>query len=258
LFSALFFSLFSLSQKGVSMWLNTFKAEFLKYRRTSALFLAVGIPLAINGLFLLAYLINGTRANATAAQNWEFFLGNLNGSWVTLFLPVGLGILASLVLGLEHSDNQWKQQLILGSTRVQVYVAKWLAVLGLVLFGSVVLMLGSFLVGGIITGFRDIPFTELFRAPFLALLGSLGMISLQTWLALRFRAVGVGLGVALFGAIAGGFAGQSRQWWYFVPWSFPNSILMDERLQTALLLSLGFGLVLLVLGALDLEKRDMV
>jgi lantibiotic transport system permease protein len=240
------------------MWFNTFKAEILKYKRTSALFLAVGIPLAINGLFLLAYLINGARENATAAQNWDFFLGNLNGTWVTLFLPVGLGILASLVLGLEHADNQWKQQLILGATRVQIYVGKWLAVLGLVFLGSVFLMVGSFIVGGVITGFSDIPFEQLLRAPFLALLGSLGIISLQTWLALRFRAIGVGLGVALFGAIAGGFAGQSRQWWYFVPWSFPNSVLIDERQQTTLLLSLGLGLILLILGALDLERRDMV
>jgi lantibiotic transport system permease protein len=240
------------------MWLYTFKAEFLKYKRTSALFLAVGIPLAINGLFLLAYLINGIRANATSAQNWGFFLENLHGSWVTLFLPVGLGILASLVLGLEHADNQWKQQLILGATRVQVYIGKWLAVLGLVLLGSVVLMLGSFVVGGIITGFKDIPLEKIYHAPLLALLGSVAIISLQTWLALRFRAVGVGLGIALFGAIAGGFAGQSRQWWYFVPWSFPNSILLGERLLTALLLSLGLGLLLLVLGALDLEKRDMI
>jgi hypothetical protein len=240
------------------MWLNTFKAEILKYKRTSALFLAVGIPLAINGLFLLAYLINGPRAKATAAQNWEFFLNNLNSTWAALFLPVGLGILASLVVGLEHADNQWKQQLILGATRVQIYVGKWLAVLGLVGLGSVVLMLGSFFVGGIITGFKDIPFEQLYRAPLLALLGSVGIISLQTWLALRFRAVGVGLGVALFGAIAGGFAGQSRQWWYFVPWTFPNSVLLDERLYTALLLSGGLGLVFLVLGALDLERRDMV
>jgi lantibiotic transport system permease protein len=250
------FSLFFF--QGVLMWLNTFKAEFLKYKRTSALFLAVGIPLAINGLFLLAYLINGSQDNATAAQNWKLFLSNLHGSWITLFLPVGLGILASLVLGLEHADNQWKQQLILGATRIQVYIGKWLAVLGLVLFGSVVLMLGSFLVGGIITGFQQIPLTQIYQAPVLALLGSVAIISLQTWLALRFRAVGVGLGVALFGAIAGDFAGQSQRWWYFVPWSFPNSMLADERLTTALLLSLGVGLILLILGALDCEKRDMI
>jgi hypothetical protein len=239
------------------MWFYTFKAEFLKYRRTSALFLAVGIPLAINGLFLLSHLINGTRKSATAAQNWDFFLGNLLGAWAGLFLPVGLGILASLVLGLEHTDNQWKQQLILGATRVQIYVGKWLAVFGLVLCGSVTLMLGSLLVGGMITSFQDIPWTALVRAPFLALLGSLGVISLHTWLALRFRAVGVGLGVALFGAIAGGFAGQSQTWWQAVPWAFSNAILLDSRTQTTLLLSLGLGLVFLVLGALDLEKRDM-
>jgi hypothetical protein len=239
------------------MWFYTFKAEFLKYRRTSALFLAVGIPLAINALFLLVYLLNSPRKSATAAQNWELFLGNLLGAWAGLFLPVGLGILAGLVLGLEHSDNQWKQQLILGATRVQIYVGKWLAVLGLVLLGSVTLMLGSLLVGGIITSFRDIPWAALVRAPLLALVGSLGVISLHTWLALRFRAVGVGLGVALFGAIAGGLAGQSQTWWSYVPWAFPNAILQDSRTQTALFLSLGLGLVCLVLGALDLKKRDV-
>ncbi|MFN3267589.1 MAG: ABC transporter permease [Deinococcales bacterium] len=240
------------------MWLNVFKAEFLKYRRTSALFLALGIPFAINALFLLVLFLKREKSVMTNTQNWEFLLGNLYLTWTGIFLPVGLGILASLVLGLEHSDNQWKQQLILGATRVQIYVGKWLAVLGLVLIGSLMLAFGGFIVGGIFTGFQDIPFERLLRDPMLALLGSVGIISFQAWLALRFRAFGVGLGVALFGAITGGFAGESAEYWYFVPWTFPYSMLVDSRLQTALLLSLGVGLVLFILGALDLEKRDIL
>lgn len=239
------------------MILRVFRAEFLKYRRTSALFLALGIPLAINALFLLGFFLNGSQHPETPAKGWDFFLGNLNGAWVSLFLPVGLGILASLVMGLEHADNQWKQQLILSATRVQIYVGKWLAVLVLVFLGSLMLAFGSLVVGGIVTGFREIPFEQIIRTPMLALLGSIGIISLQTWLALRFRAFGVGLGIALFGAIAGGLAGSSVRFWYFVPWTFPNSVLTDSRQQTALLLSLGLGLVLFILGALDLEKRDI-
>jgi lantibiotic transport system permease protein len=234
------------------------QAEILKYRRTSALFLAIGIPLAINALFLLAYFLNETVQKMSAPQRWEFFLSSLYGSWAQLFLPVGLGILAALALGLEHQENQWKQVLSVGVPRVQIYFAKWLAVMWLVLLGSITLALGSLLVGGITTGFQSIPWNKLLTSPLLMFLGSTGIISIQVWLATRYRAFALSMGVALFGAIAGGLVSNSATYWYYLPWTYPAFGIADSKNTIAIGLSCAVAIITLILATWDFQKRDMI
>lgn len=238
--------------------LQVLSAEIQKYRRTSALFLATGIPLAINGLFLLAYFLNENLSKVTPEKRWDFFLGGLYSSWAQLFLPLGLGIIAALALGLEHQENQWKQILSLGVSRVQIYFAKWLAVMGLVLLGTITLMLGSLLVGGITTGFVATPWEKLLTAPLLMFLGSMGIISIQVFLATRFRAFAVSMGVALFGAIAGGLISNSAKYWLYFPWTYPAFGLPSPNSNTAIWLSAGFAVVFLVVAAKDFQQRDMI
>jgi lantibiotic transport system permease protein len=237
---------------------NILNAEILKYRRTSALFLAVGIPLAINLLFLMAYLLNENLQKVTVEKRWTFFLDGLYGSWAQLFLPVGLGILAALALGLEHQENQWKQILSLGVTRVQVYFAKWLAVMWLVLLGSITLALGSLLVGGLTTGFQAVPWNKLLTSPLLMFLGSAGIISVQVWLATRYKAFAVSTGVALFGAIAGGLISNSAKYWYYFPWTYPAFGLDTTKNIWAIGLSFAVAMLALIAATRDFQKRDMI
>lgn len=238
--------------------INVLQAEILKYRRTSALFLAVGIPLAINLLFLLAYVLNENLQKVSVEKRWEFFLSGLYSSWAQLFLPVGLGILAALALGLEHQENQWKQILSLGVTRVQVYFAKWLAVMWLVLLGTITLGLGSLLVGGFTTGFQAIPWQRVLTSPFLMFLGSVGIFSVQVWLATRYKAFAVSTGVALFGAIAGGIISNTAQFWYYFPWTYPAFGLDASKNTWAIGFSFAVALVALLAATRDFQKRDML
>ena len=178
------------------MFVRTLSAEVLKYRRTSALWLALGLPLAVELLLLLIFFVVPDVRKLSLAGRWNFFTHSPLTTWIQTFLPLGLGIIAALALGLEHQDNQWKHVLVLGPTRVMVYLAKVLAVTALILSASVVLALSGLVVGGLFTGFHGIPWAEVGRGAGLAFLGSLGMISLQTWLATRFRAIGLSIGAA--------------------------------------------------------------
>ncbi|NJK43593.1 MAG: ABC transporter permease subunit [Pleurocapsa sp. SU_196_0] len=162
----------------------------LKYRRTSALFLAVGVPVAINLLFLLIYALTPRLQQMPLEGRWQMFLQGGMSTWTQLFLPLGLGIIAALALNLEHGDNQWKHILVLGPSRVAVYLAKSLAVMSLVLLGSVALGVSALMIGGAVTGFQSIPWSELARGPALTLTGALGIVAVQTWLATRFKAFG--------------------------------------------------------------------
>ena len=242
------------------MFLRVLSAEALKYRRTSALFLAVGVPVSINLLFLVIYALTPRLQQTSVAERWNIFLSGGISTWTQLFLPLGIGIIAALALSLEHSDNQWKHILILGPSRVAIYIAKWLAVVTLVGLGSIALMLSALLTGGLVTGFKDIPWIDLLRGPGLTFVGALGIISLQTWISTRSKAFGVTIGVALFGAIIGGFAVQSQSYWKFVPWAYPLGAygLSAPNNTLAMLLSVGLALSVTALAAWDFQRRDML
>jgi hypothetical protein len=244
----------------MTMFWRVLSAELLKYRRTSALFLAVGVPVAINLLFLLIYVLTPRLQIMPIAGRWEMFLSGSMSTWTQLFLPLGLGIIAALALGLEHQDNQWKQILTLGPSRTSVYLAKWLAVIALVLLGSLALALSGLLIGGMVTGFKDVPWENVFRGPMLSFVGALGIISLQTWLATRYKAFGLTIGVALFGAIVGGIAANSQLYWKFVPWTYPLGAygLAAPNNELAILLSVGMSVLLTVLATWDFNRRDML
>jgi lantibiotic transport system permease protein len=242
------------------MLLRTLSAETLKYRRTSAFFLALVVPVTIHALLLAVYAFEPSMQRLPLEGRWNLFLKDSMNPWIQLFLPLGLGILAALALSLEHSDNQWKHVLVLGPSRVTVYLAKCLAVVTLVLLGSLALALSGLVVGGFVTGFQKIPWADVFRGPALTFVGALGMISVQTWLATRFKAFGTSIGVALLGAFIGGFAAYSPVYWRFVPWAYPfsafGSRVPDNEL--AMLLSVGVAVVVTALAAWDFSRRDML
>jgi lantibiotic transport system permease protein len=241
------------------MFLRAISAESLKYRRTSALFLAVGVPVGIELLFLTIYALTPRLHKMTLEARWDFFVTTpISSAWIQLFLPLGMGIIAALVLGLEHQDNQWKHALVLGPSRVAIYLAKWLAVMTLVFLGSVVLALSGLLIGGLMTSFQNIPWLEIVRGAGLSFLGSLGIVAIQTWLSTRFPAFGVSIGVALFGAILGGAAIQSQTYWKYIPWAYPGAVYGFPNNQLAILLSLGVATLVTILAAWDFQRRDML
>ncbi len=243
------------------MFLRALSAEFLKYRRTSALFLAVGVPVAIELLFLLIFILTPSVQKLPIAGRWNFFVTTpISSIWIQLFLPLGMGIIAALVLNLEHQDNQWKHALVLGPSRVAVYLAKWLAVMALVLIGSIALAFSGFLIGGILTGFLSIPWLEMVKGAGLSFLGSFGIIAIQTWLSTRFRAFGINIGVALFGAILGAAASNSAIYWRYIPWAYPSGAydFPSPTNQLAIGLSLALAVVVTVLAAWDFQRRDML
>ncbi len=241
------------------MFVRTLSAEVLKYRRTSALWLALGLPLAVELLLLLIFFVVPDVKKLSLTGRWNFFTHSPLTTWIQTFLPLGLGIIAALALGLEHQDNQWKHALVLGPSRVMVYLAKVLAVTALILTASVVLALSGLVVGGLFTGFHGIPWAEVGRGAGLAFLGSLGMISLQTWLATRFRAIGLSIGAALFLAILGATISHSG-YWAFVPWAYPASATSFPGTLSLLpvALSVLVAAVVTALAAWDFNRRDMV
>ena len=104
--------------------LRAVSSELLKLKRTLALRLAVGAPLAV---VVLTFVITSQRRTATAAEiNPLLGFAQLNlTTWTIIVLPLYAALAATLVAGIEHQHDNWKHLLALPLSRVSIFAAKW-------------------------------------------------------------------------------------------------------------------------------------
>jgi lantibiotic transport system permease protein len=113
-------------------------AEWLKLKRTLALRLAIGAPLAV---VVLNFILYSQRPDA-AGDGLNPLIGfaqiNLT-MWTIVVLPMYAALAAALVASMEHQGDLWKHLFALPVSRRAIFAAKWMAAVGLVLLSSLVL-----------------------------------------------------------------------------------------------------------------------
>lgn len=241
------------------MFKHALSAELLKYRRTPALLLALGVPLLLGVLMILAFTLGGLR-DLSIINKWAALKSQLYSLWTVLVLPLGTAILATMAVGLEHADNHLKHVLALPPSRGAVYLAKLICILGLVLAGSLLLAL-TYLAVGKVLGFPSLlPWSWAFSTPLVAFVADLPVLTLALWLALRWRSFALPLGIGLAGTVAGSLAGQSHHYWPYVLWTYPFRATASgaHDLDMAVELALALGLVIALSSYVDFRRRDIL
>ncbi len=232
-------------------------AEILKYRRTPALWLALGVPLG----FALCSLLIFTVSTLSPATTWHWLTGVFYVTWLQLVLPAGVAILAALAVGLEHGNNQFKQLLILPPSRGAVYFAKLISLLGLVLAGTLVLILAVTGIGLAEAGLAaPIPWRDLIGIPLLAFLAVTPVLALGLGLALRWRSFALPVSIGFAGTIATTLAVHSARVWPYIPWSYPFIAISNLYHDAALAFELAglLTLVFVLVSYLDFRRRDIL
>lgn len=196
-----------------SLILNT-KAEFLKSKRTAALWLtvvgAVFIPV-INFIRLVArpdYFVRPFKDNP-----WQQII-NDNWEAATIFLlPIYVILVTSLVVQIEYRNNTWKQVYTSPRTLADIFFSKFIVIHSLILLCfilfSAFIILASYatnLVQKQYTFFdHAVPWKLLFLLIVKSYFSVLAITSIQYWLSLRFRnfivPAGIGLGLLITGLI---------------------------------------------------------
>jgi lantibiotic transport system permease protein len=245
------------------MLARTLPAELLKLRRTPALLLAASVPMFICVLYVLLFNLSESYRNLTGDPFWAQLLGITNFLWNTLMLPLGLAVLGGLVVGLEHSENQWKTLLTLPPSRASVYLAKCLTLAALTLFGSLVLLLGLALLAWVKTGFPPSGFelsrwNDLLTITVRAWVAILPLVALHIWFSSRIKSFAVPLGLAFAGTLSAMFATNGNDIvWMFVPWTYASTEIMSKYGTVQLVLSLGLFPIILLAGLWDFSRRDI-
>jgi hypothetical protein len=237
---------------------RTLPAEILKLRRTPALLLAASVPVLICALYFLLFNLAGSYSNLPTNEFWDQLLGITNFLWNTLMLPLGLAVLGGLVVGVEHSENQWKTLLTLPPSRASVYLAKAMTLAGLTLFGSVILLFGLALVAWVQTGFDPVRWDSLFNTTIRAWFAALPLVALHVWFSSRLKSFAVPLGLAFAGTLAAMFAANGNDTvWMFIPWTYASTDVISRFGTTQLILSAGLFPVILLAGIWDFSRRDI-
>lgn len=242
------------------MMLRVLAVELRKLNRSLAAALAISAP----GLIAVFTFFNLLRGKT--AQPWDMWMVGATGIWAFFMLPMSVTALTALIAHMEHGPRSWDHLRALPLPRWTLYAAKAvsvLLVLALMSVGVFCLTWAAVKLAVAIkpqlspTGVFDAPayWTALGRMYLAAML----LLVIQLWIALRWSSfvpgLVVGIGGTFFAVVA-----TSAKIGVFLPWQMPVNMLATEswRLQTALGLGFGGGLVLLALMLWHLSRREVL
>jgi ABC-2 type transport system permease protein len=234
--------------------------ELRKLNRSLAAVLAIAAPslIAVFGFFMV---LRGAEP-----RPWEMWMISAIGIWAYFMLPMSVTALTALVAHMEHGPKSWDHLRSLPLPRWRLYAAKAVMVLAVVAIMSVLTLVltwaavtlavaikpGLTPTGPLETGLYAATMGKVFLAAIL-------MIAIQLWIALRFAsfvpALVVGIGGTFFSVVA-----TSAKQGVFFPWQMPVNMLATEawRVNTALGLGCGLGLVVLTLATAHLSRREVL
>lgn len=234
--------------------------ELRKLNRSLAAVLALAAPSLIGIIAFFSLL------RAQHPMPWEKWLQMSTGIWAFFMLPMSVTALTALVAQMEHGPRTWDHLRALPVARWKLYAAKAICVVVLV---AVMTLLNQVITWGAVSAASALkpavaPTLPLDVAKALALnakvvAAALLMIAIQLWTALRFAsftpALALGIGGTFFSVVA-----TSAKQGVFFPWQMPVNMLASQawRVETALALGGGLGLLALIAAIAHLARREVL
>jgi len=236
------------------MILRALSADFLKIRRKMIWFLVFLGPIGVVALTAVNFgLRYDYLTKLYAADLW----GGLMSSIGFLSVPAlmfGTTLITSMVAGIEHGMNSWKQLLALPISRTSVFTAKFLLCSLLLLTSCAVLVPGMILLGTLLGFGENFPIFKILQLAFYPFLAALPILALQLWLSVTMANQAVPLTVGIFGTILTMFSFGLPDW---VVWKWPMLNNAAHKPEYSVYAGLAAGVVVLALALIDFLRRDV-
>jgi hypothetical protein len=245
------------------------KAEQLKVKRTLALWLAPLAPMVIVGLQLAIVLQRESYyRQQDVSDAWGQYGEQTVFLWSLLMLPLFVTLETALLSNLEHGNQQWKHLFALPIPRGALYAAKQLsgmAVIGLSTVSLYVLLVASGLGLRVLTpglGFEAaVPWAQLLKYVAMAYLASWLIISIHTWVGLRWHSFAVASAVGI-GAVVVSVVLFQSDWGQWYPWTLPGILTsgLAEGIVPLDKLAMGSlgGVAVALAGGWEVTRRDVL
>jgi hypothetical protein len=240
-------------------------------KRTLTVRLAIGAPLAV---VLLNFVLYAQRRAGAAGDNALLGFAQINFTmWTILVLPLYIALVAALMAAVDHQTDGWKQLFVLPISRASVFAAKWIASAGIVLASTIVFAAAISTAAEILRLIRPafssatVPVALIVLRSFQTFAAACLIVSIQTWISLRYRTfiAGLGLGIVAVLVLLGGVArsGLGTVVIYTYPWALPPTVMarMWETHPDRWLVAGGgiaAGALVAAAGCWNLSRRDFI
>lgn len=239
--------------------INILRCELIKLKRSSLI--AIIIVLTLGTLFNGASVsrkLSEIDSNPDVIQTiYDFSIG----MYTLILLPTIIIVTFALIMKEERVNGGMKEMFILPVTRIEFFVSKLIVGISLVLMSILI-----FGIGVVISGYLNgqdvnnesilIMFSRLIKI----FLVSLGTISIQFFLGLRYENIGVSLGLGICFVLPT-FLINSSEYKIMYPWSYitavNNSTGLDENTLLMIAISILIFVVVNWIGYKIFKKEDI-
>jgi len=161
------------------------------------------------------------RNEAEGTVSWLLVLVMMSAVHAMLFLPLLTGIFAALVCRYEHASGGWKQLLSLPVSRTQVYVSKFIVIMGLI--GLVqLLFLALLLLLGMLLGIKSpVPWSDFLNLIAGGWMACLPLAALQLAVASAWPSFAASLAVNVIFTLPNMLVVNSAEYGPYYPWAQP-------------------------------------
>lgn len=234
------------------------KSEFAKLRRSLALLLCIAAPT------MVALLAGVMMMEWEKTEHWQMFAMQSAAMWSYFMLPMTVTALTVLVAQIDHGPKAWNHLLALPVPRWRFYAAKAFVVAFLVASMSaalvVLLPLAGYAAEALASGQQltgSYPWRDTSSLIATMFTGSLLLIAIQLWAALRFRSFVPPLVIGIGGTFVAVAATASKQGAFF-PWLIPTNALASDPQRAAMAIDIGFygGLAAALLMLADMSRKE--
>ncbi|WP_053368009.1 ABC transporter permease [Bacillus sp. FJAT-27245] len=154
-------------------------------------------------------------------NKWFLTLNMMNLTYSLLFLPLFSGVLASMICRYEHQAGGWKQYLTLPVTRGQVFVAKYILILLVILFIQLFYLAAIYAVG-MVKGYPDpFPMGIVWKSIFGGWVATFPLVALQLWTSIIWKSFAAPFTVNVLFTLPAILAVNSERFGPYYPWGQP-------------------------------------
>lgn len=213
----------------MTAFIHSFQSEWLKTRRSLALWMVVIGGFFTPAIIIVARLVNHAKVPELYATDnfWTLLWHNSWESMAIFFLPLGAILSTSLITQIEYKNNTWKQLHTLPLSYPTIFFSKLAVILALMLIFFILFNVGIYLsavvpyllISGTPYPVQQLPYGFFLNENMLYFIDCLPIVALQYLISLRFKnfLVPVGLGFVFW---VGSLGALSWKFGYLIPYTY--------------------------------------
>lgn len=236
------------------------RSEFLKLRKSAIWLLIFVSP-------VLSFLVGIGESVEDTPHKWELAITYMAFIHALLFLPLLTGVFSAFVCRYEHIGGGWKQLLAMPVSRGNVYIAKFLLVLGLIAITQMLFASGLILAGQL-KGFEEaIPWKMIVVSLLGGWVACLPLAALQIYVSVAWSSFAAPLAINVIFTLPNMLVVNSEKFGPFYPWAQPFLAMvptgqdgfgaMNVTMETLLLVIFGSFILFFLSGFTYFQRKEI-